>query len=116
MFSLNYLKLDSNFLKQSGAFVCGVTAAGLVFFAARRAGHTPGPLHHAPASYNEHPNPIKNMGDSWDECAEGWEDQPGVKDYAEQAFSSLQAAVALSPDYAVLDFGMLKRPTLIAIY
>lgn len=55
------------------------------------------------------------MGDSWDEYAESWEEQAGVKDYAEQAFLSLQAAVSLSPDHAVLDFGMLKLLKIVAI-
>ncbi|SMY08301.1 class I SAM-dependent DNA methyltransferase [Flavimaricola marinus] len=49
------------------------------------------------------------MGDDWNDHAEGWDDDPNVKRYAELAFGSLIAHLDIrAPDWAgrrVLDFG-----------
>lgn len=43
--------------------------------------------------------------DPWKEAADGWDDDPVVRQYAEAAYHSLTAACPLSRDLRVLDFG-----------
>mmetsp|Transcript_5027 Transcript_5027/g.7682 ORF Transcript_5027/g.7682 Transcript_5027/m.7682 type:complete len:191 (+) Transcript_5027:29-601(+) len=45
------------------------------------------------------------MDGSWDDIADKWEDQEGVKTYSENAFQSLMDVVSLSRNERVLDFG-----------
>lgn len=41
----------------------------------------------------------------WNDSAEGWDEQPGVRDYAENVFKSLSAHFKLKSNQRVLDFG-----------
>lgn len=46
------------------------------------------------------------MDGSWDDCAEGWEDQPGVKTYSENAFKALSSIHSpFQGCERILDFG-----------
>lgn len=45
------------------------------------------------------------MGDSWDDCASTWDEDPTVREYSNKAFESLIAQVPLNNALRILDFG-----------
>ncbi len=53
----------------------------------------------------DNPAPAVDAADSWAEQAATWDKDPTVVAYANAAYASLFASVALGPDTRVLDFG-----------